>query len=122
MSSYFLRTKIENMFHYIFIYIIYSFFQAIVTCIFFTCKYWYCNDIDNGSDSGISESWASTSTEYDEDTPLILSTIDSGYRMYTEDKIQYYEHTRKQESEVKFFQFSKMYFKLAKQQISSCRF
>lgn len=65
------------------------------------CKTWYCIDQDIASDSGISDSWGGSSTDSDETRHLLLSTIDdSKYRMYTEEKVQYYEQTRKQESEV----------------------
>lgn len=69
--------------------------------LFFICKS-YCNDNDNVSDSGISGSWRSTNSVEDtsESSPLLYTATDSGYRMYTEEKVQYYGNSRKQENEV----------------------
>lgn len=76
-------------------------FQAIVTCVFFVFKSAYCKEWETVSDSGISESWQSSfADDSTESTPLLLSAVDSGYRMYTEEKVQYYEQSRKLDSEV----------------------
>lgn len=79
-----------------------TFSLAIITFFFFFCKTTYCNDDNDTSDSGISESWRSSNNleDFNEQTPLLYSVTDSNYRMYTEEKIQYYEHSRKQDSEV----------------------
>lgn len=77
-------------------------FQSIITFFFFFCKSAYCSDCDNASDSGISESWRSSyiSEDSTENSPLLVSTVGSSYRLYTEEKIQYYGDSRKQENEV----------------------
>ncbi|XP_049822563.1 MFS-type transporter SLC18B1-like isoform X2 [Aethina tumida] len=73
---------------------------GITTFIFFVCKSTYCSDSDTVSDSGISESWkSSANSEASESTPLLFTRVDSSHRLYTEDKIQYYEHSRKQDNE-----------------------
>lgn len=57
------------------------------------------DDFSKGStDSGMSNSWKTTSNSEDEKSPLLLS--DSAYRHYTEEKVQYYEQSRKQDTEV----------------------
>lgn len=78
-------------------------FKAILAFLFFIFENNYCQNQDNSSDSGISESWRGSPSEADssETTPLILTTIEAGYRMYTEEKIQYYGKSRKLDNEVK---------------------
>ncbi|XP_018571004.1 MFS-type transporter SLC18B1 [Anoplophora glabripennis] len=79
-----------------------TFVLSIITFFFFFCKSTYCNDCDTASDSGISESWRSSysSEDSNENSPLLVSAVDSSYRLYTEEKIQYYEDSRKQENEM----------------------
>lgn len=74
-----------------------------ITFLFFVLKNSNCQDQDCVSDSGISGSWRGLPSEGDssETTPLILSSIEGNtYRMYTEEKLQYYEKSRKLDSEV----------------------
>ena len=80
--------------------------QGIIAFFFFIFKTTW-HDSDASSDSGISGSWRSTesSTISDESTPLLLSTI-GGYRGYTDEKIQYLEHSRKQDNEVRIMAIS----------------
>ncbi|KAJ3654933.1 hypothetical protein Zmor_014084 [Zophobas morio] len=75
---------------------------AVVTFFFFVFKNNYCKNQDCASDSGISGSWRGSPSEEDstESTPLLLSTVDAGYRMYTEEKVQYYEKSRKLDNEM----------------------
>jgi len=76
-----------------------TFFMGIITLFFFAFKStWY--DSDGGTDSGISGSWRSDTSEASmESSPLLLSTIgNSSYRAYTDEKIQYYGHSRKQDN------------------------
>ncbi|RZC41026.1 UDP-glucose:glycoprotein glucosyltransferase, partial [Asbolus verrucosus] len=78
-----------------------TFCLAVLTFFFFIIKNNYCNDQDCASDSGISESWRSSSSEdvSTETTPLIMSTMDASYKMYTEEKLQYYGKSRKHDTE-----------------------
>jgi hypothetical protein len=74
----------------------------VLTFFFFVLKNSYCKNQDYASDSGISGSWGGLASDDDssETTPLILSTVSTGYKMYTEEKLQYYEKSRKHENEV----------------------
>lgn len=79
---------------------------AVITVIFFVIKETYLDSSEINSDSGISESWKSSHSNedsYNENTPLLLSAVDKSfdpnYRLYTQEKIQYYEHSRRQDSE-----------------------
>jgi predicted MFS family arabinose efflux permease len=75
---------------------------AVLTFFFFVLKNSYCKNQDYASDSGISGSWGGLASDDDssETTPLILSTVSTGYKMYTEEKLQYYEKSRKHENEM----------------------
>lgn len=76
-----------------------TFFMGIITFFFFLFKTTW-HDSEAGTDSGISGSWRSETSEAStESTPLLLSGIGSSYRAYTDDKIEYYEHSRKQDHE-----------------------
>jgi hypothetical protein len=74
----------------------------VLTFFFFVLKNSYCKNQDYASDSGISGSWGGLPSDDDssETTPLILSTVSTGYKMYTEEKLQYYEKSRKHENEM----------------------
>lgn len=67
--------------------------QAFIVSLFFCIKSRSnCGDCDNKSES---DSWKSSN---DETSPLLSG--DSNHRQYTEEKVQYYEQSRKQENEV----------------------
>lgn len=76
---------------------------AIVTLVYYLISSSSCNDVDTTtSDSGINESWKSTNDSDDssEATPLLYSLVDSNFKTYTEEKLQYYEQSRKHDKEV----------------------
>lgn len=57
------------------------------------------------SDSGVTDSWRSISSgDETDESPLLCSIIGTGssnHRLYTEEKVQYYEHSRKLENQVR---------------------
>lgn len=62
---------------------------------------------DAGDDSGITESFSSASnvaSEASEKTPLLFSVVganlNQNHRLYTEEKVHYYEHSRRLDAEV----------------------
>ncbi|XP_008193647.1 MFS-type transporter SLC18B1 [Tribolium castaneum] len=79
-----------------------TFGLAVITFLFFVFKNSNCKDQDCVSDSGISGSWRGIPSDSDssETTPLILSSIECNYRSYTEGKLQYYEQSRKHDSQM----------------------
>ncbi|CAG9768972.1 unnamed protein product [Ceutorhynchus assimilis] len=86
-----------------------TFFMGIITFFFFLFKSTW-HDSEFGTDSGISESWRNIESDDDssESTPLLLSQVGSNHRAYTEDKVQYYEQSRKQENEFGEFNYGQI--------------
>lgn len=77
--------------------------QAIVTFIFFILKDKNTNqEYERISDSGISASWNSSSADLEADdletNPLLQKGSD--HKLYTMEKVMYYEQSRKQDQQV----------------------
>lgn len=75
-----------------------------IACFFFIFKSTW-HDSDFGTDSGLSDSWRSEGSATSAESAPLLSV--ANYRAYTEDKVQYYEDSRKRDNEVSkdFFMF-----------------
>ncbi|XP_050308679.1 MFS-type transporter SLC18B1-like [Anthonomus grandis grandis] len=81
-----------------------TFLTAIMAFFFFLCKStWHDTGMSEtpSGNSDTSDTWRlSVSSETSNDsTPLLMSQIGSSYRSYTEEKVQYFEKSRREENE-----------------------
>ncbi|XP_060517981.1 MFS-type transporter SLC18B1-like [Cylas formicarius] len=74
-----------------------TFFMGVIAFFFYAFQSSW-GENESCSDSGISASWKNSDSDESEETdPLLLSGIGSGYRSYTEEKVQYYGTSRRQD-------------------------